>query len=1008
VNEGFKYWAFVSYSHRDNRSEGNVWGDWLHEAVENFKVPPELVGKPGRHGEPVPPRLYPAFQDEKELPTNADLGTAIQEALEQSRYLVVICSPRSAKSIYVNQEVMAFKRLGRANKILAIIIDGEPNASEPSKGLDPSLECFPEALRHPLGADGKLDKAQRAEPIAADVRGVGGREASLGDKAHFHVLEREKLRVMAGLLGVGFDELVHRDKERQLREARARALRMRKLAAAFALLAIASVVGGVMAISKGREAEKQRQDAVIQRRTAEAKKYEALQTLGRFDFFQADRCAAENRPNEALAWWAAALRHDPANALAAQRIASALADRDQPMLHSRLVRPSENLTSICPSPSGSFFVGADGKYSLRAYDSASGEPISRGIVHPGYVRSHAFNADGTRLATICEQEGVPHLASGSRWFGIVEPKTGRTIRNFEKTTAENVVTGADGSVFLTYEGHRLTRWDALTGQQMGDMLEIPESVRAAALGADNASIAVAAGDGLTRIRDAVSGQIIAPTLEHRGETTAVVFDASGKILATGSEDGTARIWNAITGQPTIPPLPHEGGIEVLAMSPDGRRIATVTRNEHKVRLWDAVTGALVSGPLVLGGDWVTLSFSSDNRALLVVARGAGTHVFSTATGQALIDPIVADGGVSAAEWAEGSEKILVMARNQAVELWSVVSSRARALKFSHGAAVNAIDLNPEGTRLVTGGADGIVRAWEIDSAAERFSIRGNGQAILGVSYTGEGSWLRTEKESGVHHWDAETGADLGASNTESAGGHFDLGEAWSMVSADRRLRLSAQRNNEIEVFEDNHPSPIATFSLSHAPSSGEFSPDKKRIVISCNDDTVHLFDVRNGRRVGRHITLLDAIRDVHFSPDSRYLATASQDGTARLWDAAVGVAISEPLVHDGAVEEVRFTPDSKAIITRAGNAAYLWMLPSLETPVPVWLPHLAEAVSGQCVNPQGELQASVQDRLESIGKIRDEVTAMPETSAWAVWGRWFLANPSTRTISPYSKITVLE
>ena len=246
----FKYCAFISYSHRDNRKGGNLWGDWLHDAVENFKVPAELVGKSGRYTEPVPARLYPAFQDEKELPTNADLGLAIQEGLEQSRYLVVICSPRSAKSVYVNQEVLEFKRLGRSNRILAIIVEGEPNASEPGSSFNAALECFPEALRHPLDANGELDLTRRAEPIAADVRAADGKEASLTDKVHQPVLEREKLRVLAGLLGIGFDELVQRDKERQLRAARRRKI----LVAGVATLAAAVVVAGALAFTQRKEA----------------------------------------------------------------------------------------------------------------------------------------------------------------------------------------------------------------------------------------------------------------------------------------------------------------------------------------------------------------------------------------------------------------------------------------------------------------------------------------------------------------------------------------------------------------------------------------------------------------------------------------------------------------------------------------------------------------------------------------------------------------------------------
>src|SRR5689334_13547543 len=71
----FKYWAFISYSHRDKS-----WGDWLHKALETYRVPRRLVGSAGRDG-PVPKRLFPIFRDREELPTSADLGSNISEAL---------------------------------------------------------------------------------------------------------------------------------------------------------------------------------------------------------------------------------------------------------------------------------------------------------------------------------------------------------------------------------------------------------------------------------------------------------------------------------------------------------------------------------------------------------------------------------------------------------------------------------------------------------------------------------------------------------------------------------------------------------------------------------------------------------------------------------------------------------------------------------------------------------------------------------------------------------------
>ena len=84
-----KYWAFISYSHQDK-----AWGDWLHKKLDTYRIPAALVGTDSSHGHPVPKRIYPIFRDREELPTSANLGDQIQQAIRDSRFLVVICSPR--------------------------------------------------------------------------------------------------------------------------------------------------------------------------------------------------------------------------------------------------------------------------------------------------------------------------------------------------------------------------------------------------------------------------------------------------------------------------------------------------------------------------------------------------------------------------------------------------------------------------------------------------------------------------------------------------------------------------------------------------------------------------------------------------------------------------------------------------------------------------------------------------------------------------------------------------
>jgi hypothetical protein len=124
----------------------------LHRRLEGYRIPRALVGRPGRDGV-VPRKLFPVFRDRDELPLSSDLGGTIEDALRASRYLIVVCTPNAARSKWVNQEIRYFKSLGREDRILAFIVDGEPNASaDPAKA---ARECFPPGLAVSGGLDGR-------------------------------------------------------------------------------------------------------------------------------------------------------------------------------------------------------------------------------------------------------------------------------------------------------------------------------------------------------------------------------------------------------------------------------------------------------------------------------------------------------------------------------------------------------------------------------------------------------------------------------------------------------------------------------------------------------------------------------------------------------------------------------------------------------------------------------------------------------------------------------------
>jgi tetratricopeptide (TPR) repeat protein len=230
-----RYYAFLSYSHKDKEL-----ADWLHRELEKFRVPAALAGKLTANGV-IPRRLTPIFRDQHDLSAGDDLAVEIEAALAASQFLVVLCSPTAANSRWTNLEIESFKRTRPEGCVLAAVAAGEPFASDMPGREDE--ECFPPALRYKYDRRGHRT-GKRAEPLAADFREVGeGRRLAF-------------LKLVAGMLGVGLDELVQREQTRRHRQ--------------LAYVAAASLAGMTVTSTLAVTAIQARDAARDQRRQAES------------------------------------------------------------------------------------------------------------------------------------------------------------------------------------------------------------------------------------------------------------------------------------------------------------------------------------------------------------------------------------------------------------------------------------------------------------------------------------------------------------------------------------------------------------------------------------------------------------------------------------------------------------------------------------------------------------------------------------------------------------------
>ena len=170
------YDAFISYSHKDMR-----WARWLQQRLESFNVARLL-----RSEQKEEKKALRIFRDQTDL-AGVELQASLQQELQRSSYMIVVCSPNSAASRWVNEEIRYFQGLGRWERIIPFIVSGEPESD------NAELECYPEALR----TDGDRHF------LGANVRELGR--------------EKAFLKVLAVLLDTRFDRLVDRRRRQRIR-----------------------------------------------------------------------------------------------------------------------------------------------------------------------------------------------------------------------------------------------------------------------------------------------------------------------------------------------------------------------------------------------------------------------------------------------------------------------------------------------------------------------------------------------------------------------------------------------------------------------------------------------------------------------------------------------------------------------------------------------------------------------------------------------------------------------
>ena len=1041
--EACHYRAFISYSHKDGQ-----YAVELHRFLETYRIP-----KLESASQAIPARMFPIFRDREELPVSANLSDNIRLALEQSQYLLVICTKNSAASRWVGEEVRTFKALGRADRIFCLTVD--PEASH----ADGYREFYPPMLNAGINEDGSL-LIEHSPPIF-----IGDRSRRQREEAY--------LQLIARLTGAPFAELHQRDAVRKVRR----------------LVMLCGLLLFLLVLFSGLSwfAMQQRNRAVISRRNA---------LIGQSRLLYERACLmldAKKPPQDALAYLAAAVRADPQDQGAVTRLVTLLTQRSFLVPAGPPITQKDGIAWVSANHDGTRLVIAGQKGQVTVWDPQAGRPAGISVQLDKPAVYAAYGLDDRWLLTVCADgsTGTWDAQSGRRLRSLIPAGDRRIVRAVMSpngkqlvlidTNQQAVLWQLGGTVRRKLLGQAIVRvefnpngqsliavrkgacpviYNALTGQAMEAWQPTPDEIEIfgingkrisdasfsppghkvvicyttrdgddAATGnaylngedehyLEDCSYTLPSGRKLRRahyspdqryiLLSAADDLFLVNTREYQLSSSLVTrlhipklesaFFTPNGLIVTHAGDGTVSVWRLSMGG--VLPLKLCGLADLptaARFSPDGRELTTFA--VPAIQRWDTATGELLATiPIHLAApprndQLALLSFLYPGREEVTVY----THSYCALS---------------------ADNRLVVYRQERKACVYDLRTGKPAGPVIRCLSLIDGIDIDRTSRYLLITCRDGTAQVREVASgrmlgSPMRFDPNGVYKdnrpfpPLIPALFTADGTRCITisQKDTGVRVWDWHHGGKPVYTLPQSG------------LTIDERLVNNGQHlictttSGLLYQWDIRAGKAVGTPLRCGEVTWFDLSADNRRLVTGGSDSYIRVWNLSRHQLAGLPVFIpYIYVSSLALSPDGRIISAAcdNQDYTG-VWmlDADTGMHISDQLYHQEPnhfTQKMFFDPVDRRLFL-AGQGDILDFGLQIAAPAPEWLPDLAEAVAARRLTDGGDVE-TLSDNLAALQRVERAIAQGKNGSLFTRWGKWLFADPRERTISPFASITV--